>query len=171
MRQKRLPLPYPEGNRFAGVRVCEMDEAERSAVVALALEVLAERHRPGQLLASPPDTRAFLQLHLGGRKAEVFGLVYLDNRHRVIAVEELFNGTIDGASVYPRVVVQRALERNAAAAIAFHNHPSGEPEPSAADRALTRKLSEALALVDVRLLDHVVTGTQGVVSFAERGWL
>ena len=101
----------------------------------------------------------------------MFGAIFLDNRHRVIGLEELFRGTIDGTSVHPRVVVQRALELNAAATIVFHNHPSGEPEPSQADRSLTRRLQEALALVDVRVLDHVVVGSQGTVSFAERGLL
>ena len=171
MRQNVLPFVYSAQNRFNGVRVCEMDEAERSSVIGLALEVLAEMHKPGQPLASPTDTRRFLQLELTTRKAEVFGALFLDNRHRVIVVEELFHGTIDGASVHPRVVVQRALEVNAAALIVFHNHPSGEPEPSRADRAITRRLQDALALVDVRVLDHVVVGTEATVSFAERGLL
>jgi DNA repair protein RadC len=171
MRQTVLPLSGVAYNRFHGVRVCEMDDAERRSVLDLALEVLTELHKPGEMLGSPADTRRFLQLELGSRKAEVFGAIFLDARNRVLAVDELFNGTIDGASVHPRVVVQRALEVNAAAAIVFHNHPSGEPEPSRADRALTRRLQEALQLVDVRMLDHFVVGSQGTVSFAERGLL
>jgi DNA repair protein RadC len=99
----------------------------------------------------------------------VFGCVFLDNRHRVRGVEELFHGTIDGASVHPRVVVQRALEVNAAALILFHNHPSGVAEPSRADELLTRRLKDALALVDVRVLDHFVVTAEDSVSFAERG--
>jgi DNA repair protein RadC len=99
----------------------------------------------------------------------VFGSLFLDNRHRVIAVRELFQGTIDGASVHPRVVVQQALEVNAAAMVFFHNHPSGVAEPSRADEMLTRRLSEALALVDVRVLDHFVVSGGESVSFAERG--
>ena len=114
MRQPPLPFVYVAQNRFHGVRVCEMDDAERRSVLDLAFEVLAELHRPGQSLGSPNDTRRFLQLHLADRKAEVFGAVFLDTRNRVIEVEELFHGTIDGASVHPRVVVQRALEVNAA---------------------------------------------------------
>ena len=106
-----------------------------------------------------------------GRANEVFAAVFLDNRHRVIAFEELFHGTVDGASVHPRVVARRALAHNAAALIACHNHPSGVAEPSLADRAITGRLRDALALVDVRLLDHFVVGDGEVVSFAERGWL
>ena len=171
MRQTVLPFSHVAQNRFHGVRVCEMDDAERRSVLDLALAVLTELHRPGQALGSPGETRDFLRLTLRERKAEVFGAIFLDARNRVIAVEELFHGTIDGASVHPRVVVQRALEVNAAAAIVFHNHPSGEPEPSRADRAVTRRLHEALALVDVRLLDHVVVAAESTVSFAERGLL
>jgi DNA repair protein RadC len=101
----------------------------------------------------------------------VFGALFLDNRHRVLEVAEMFQGTIDGASVHPRVVVQRALEVNAAAIVFFHNHPSGVAEPSHADEALTRRLREALALVDVRVLDHFVVAAGESVSFAERGLL
>ncbi len=96
-------------------------------------------------------------------------MAWLDNRHHVIAVEKLFNGTIDGASVYPREVVRSALRHNAAAAVAAHNHPSGNLEPSAADRAITTRLREALALIDVRILDHIVVGAQQTTSMAERG--
>ena len=97
--------------------------------------------------------------------------MFLDCRHRVIAVEELFYGTIDTSAVYPRDVVRRALELDTVAVMFAHNHPSGDTEPSAADRALTTRLREALALVDVRVLDHLVVGTGGYTSFAERGWL
>jgi len=105
-----------------------------------------------------------------GNGEEVFGK-RADNRHRVLGFEELFFGTIDGASVHPRVVVQRALDLNSAAVIFAHNHPSGVAEPSRADEVLTRRLKEALALVDVRVLDHIVAGCEGTVSFAERGLL
>ena len=101
----------------------------------------------------------------------VFACLYLDNRHRVIAFEELFHGTIDGTSVHPREVVRAALKHNAAALIFAHNHPSGVAEPSDADRRLTRRLQDALGLVDIRTLDHFVVGDGEVVSFAERGWL
>jgi DNA repair protein RadC len=114
--------------------------------------------------------RKYLQMQLRDRPAEVFAALWLDNQHRVLEFEELARGTIDGASVYPREVVKHALKVGAAAAIFAHNHPSGVAEPSAADRALTERLRAALALVDIRVLDHFVVGEK-VVSFAERGWL
>lgn len=120
-------------------------------------------------LTCPEDTRRFLSAHLRSLPYEVFACVFLDNRHRVIAFEELFRGTIDGAQVYPREVVKRTLAHNAAAVIFAHNHPSGVAEPSRADEALTRRLQEALALVEVRVLDHVIIGEGALVSLAERG--
>ncbi|MCB1871161.1 MAG: DNA repair protein RadC, partial [Gammaproteobacteria bacterium] len=122
-------------------------------------------------LTSPEETRNYLRLRLAEYKNEVFGCVYLDNRHRIIDVAELFHGTIDGASVHPRVVVQQSLQLNAAAILFFHNHPSGVAEPSHADESITRRLKEALALVDVRVLDHFVVTAGESVSFAERGLL
>jgi len=135
----------------------------------LAMGILKQRHRAGRVLSSPEQTQAFLRLKLIDRKHEVFGALFLDNRHRVIEVAEMFQGTIDGASVHPRVVVQRALEVNAAAIVFFHNHPSGVAEPSHADEAITGRLRDALALVDVRVLDHFVVAAGESVSFAERG--
>ena len=122
-------------------------------------------------LTSPARTRRYIEARLRGLRNEVFGVIHLDNRHQPIIAEHIFQGTIDGATVHPRVVVRRAMMHNAAALIAFHQHPSGVAEPSAADRAITRRLAEALALVDVRLIDHFVVGDGEVVSFAERGWL
>jgi DNA repair protein RadC len=122
-------------------------------------------------LTTPDETRNFLRLRLADCRNEVFGCLFLDNRNRIIAVRELFQGTIDGASIYPRVVVQRALEMNAAAIVFFHNHPSGVAEPSHADEAITRRLKAALALVDIRVLDHFVVSAGESVSFAERGLL
>lgn len=117
--------------------------------------------------------RAHLSARLAGAKDEHFGLVLLTTRHHLIAIEELFRGTIDAAAVHPRVVVRRALETNAAAVILYHNHPSGVAEPSHADQALTRRLTDALALIDVKILDHIVIGNPNLapVSFAERGWI
>ena len=106
-----------------------------------------------------------------GYKSQIFACLFLDNRHRIIAFEELFRGTLDGTSVYPRVIVCRALGHNAAAIVCAHNHPSGVAEPSPADRAIANRLAEALALVDVRLIDHFVVGDGESVSFAERGLL
>jgi len=156
-------------DRFADLAPQELTPAETDSLIRLAVTVLAERHRPGVALGSPDDTRAYLRLTLGDRRNEVFGCLFLDNRHRIRAVEELFQGTIDGAAVYPRVVVQRALETNAAAVVLFHCHPSGVAEPSSADEAMTQRLISALSLVDVRVLDHVVVTTQESISFAERG--
>ena len=165
------PLRSTPANRFADLAPQDLTPAETDSLIRLALAALAERHRPGVALGSPEDTRAYLRLMLGDRRNEVFGCLLLDNRHRVRAVEELFHGTIDGAAVYPRVVVQRALETNSAAVVLFHCHPSGVAEPSSADEALTRRLVSALGLIDVRVLDHVVVTTQESVSFAERGLL
>jgi len=157
--------------RIAALAARPLNDKETTAVIDLALQLLTDRHQAGTALTRPEETRAFLRLQLAERKHEVFGALFLDNRHRVIAVEELFQGTIDGASVYPRVVAQRALELNAAALVMFHNHPSGVAEPSHADEALTRRLRDALALIDVRVLDHFVVSAGESVSFAERGLL
>jgi len=125
----------------------------------------------GPALANPRATREFLRARLRDRDHEVFCCLFLDNRHRVICFDEVFRGTIDGASVHPREVVKLALARNAAAVILAHNHPSGIAEPSQADELITGRLREALALVDIRVLDHIVVGDGACVSFAERGLL
>jgi DNA repair protein RadC len=122
-------------------------------------------------LSSPKESADFLRTRLGHLPHEEFHAVWLDNRHRVLAVEKLFVGTIDGASVYPREVVRSALAHNAAAVIFAHNHPSGVAEPSAADRAITGRLKDALELVAVRVLDHIVVGACETLSMAERGWV
>lgn len=158
-------------DRFTGLKPSELNDAERQSVVTLAMKLLSIKHRAGKTLSSPAETRDFLRLRLAEYRNEVFGCLFLDNRHRIIAVRELFQGTIDGASVHPRVVVQHAMEVNAAAMVFFHNHPSGVAEPSRADEMLTRRLKEALALVDVRVLDHFVVSADESVSFAERGLL
>jgi DNA repair protein RadC len=133
--------------------------------------VLAFKFRAGRALSSPEQTRTYLRLKLAGYRNEVFGCLFLDNRHRVLAFEELFHGSIAGASVHPRQVVVRCLHHNAAAVILAHNHPSGVAEPSQADRQITARLQDALGLVDVRILDHIVIGDGDSVSFAERGLL
>jgi DNA repair protein RadC len=147
----------------------------RYALLRAALEIgqrhLAGRLARGDVLANPGDARDFVTHRLRHHPREVFACLFLDNRHRVIAFEELFYGTIDGATVHPREVVRRALGHNAAALILAHNHPSGVAEPSRADELLTRRLRDALALVDTRVLDHLVVGDGEVVSFAERGLL
>ncbi len=123
------------------------------------------------VLTNPSATRAYLRANLRSHPYEVFACLFLDNRHRVICFEEMFRGTIDGASVHPREVVRCALKHNAAAVILAHNHPSGIAEPSRADELLTQRLKEALALVDVRVLDHFIIGEGEAVSLAERGLL
>ncbi len=158
-------------DRLASLRPSDLNEAEKQSLIALAMKVLAIKHRAGRPLNSPETTRNYLRLRLADYRNEVFGCLFLDNRHRIIAMRELFHGTIDGASIHPRVVVQQALEMNAAALVFFHNHPSGVAEPSHADEAITQRLKEALALVDVRVLDHFVVSAGESVSFAERGLL
>jgi len=125
----------------------------------------------GSTLRSPQDTEDFLKARLGALEHEVFSVVYLDNRHRVIDFGELFRGTIDGTSVYPREVVKEALQHNAAAIILAHNHPSGVAEPSQADERITKRLKAALELVDIRVLDHIIIGGGRATSFASRGLL
>ena len=141
------------------------------AALELARRHYAEALRTGPLLDSPAATHRFLIAQLRDQPHELFCCLHLDNRHRLIAFDELFRGTIDGASVHPREVVKQALGRNAAAVILAHNHPSGVAEPSQADELITRRLREALALVDIRVLDHCIVGDNGCLSFAERGLL
>jgi DNA repair protein RadC len=140
-------------------------------VVSFAMEIVAQRFERGACMNSPEATQRYLTLQLAGCPNEVFGCLFVDSQHRLIQNEELFRGTIDTTAVYPRVVAQRALQLNAAAVILYHNHPSGVPEPSAADRHITTQLTQTLKLIDVRVLDHLVVAGTTAVSFAERGWL
>ncbi|MBD1558501.1 DNA repair protein RadC [Vibrio sp. S9_S30] len=141
------------------------------AVIEMTQRYLGETLKRGDALTSPEHTKLYLSSILRDRHREAFYILFLDNQHRVIQDEVLFEGTIDAASVYPREVVKRALHHNAAALILAHNHPSGVAEPSQADRSITRRLTDAVALVDIRILDHFVIGDGEVVSFAERGWI
>ncbi len=143
--------------------------AQLQAVLEMGRRHLREGLDRTDVLTSPRQTRDYLQSRLGGYPYEVFACLFLDNRHRVIEYEELFRGTIDGASVHPREVVRRSLSHNAAALILAHNHPSGVAEPSQADRAITRRLKAALELVDIRLLDHMIIGSGEITSLAELG--
>ncbi|MFK7893164.1 MAG: DNA repair protein RadC [Granulosicoccus sp.] len=145
----------------------------RFALLQASLEV-SRRHvfetvRQADVLTSPDQVRQYLSMHLTGLGHEVFSALFLDNRHRVLEYRELFTGTIDSAAVYPREVVKRCLSSNAAAVIFAHNHPSGVAEPSDTDVRLTRKLVDALALIDVRVLDHLIIGQGVQTSLAERG--
>lgn len=177
-------LAHPEAHQKAGeVRSEEqmgyetgrakpdaMAREQEDIVIEQALAILDQRmFQHGEALISPRDSAAFLKLKLGGYQWEVFGCLFLDNRHRVLAFEEMFRGTLDGASVHPREVVRAALNHNAAAVILSHNHPSGVAEPSAADRNITRQLRDALQLIDVRVLDHLVIGAGEPTSMAARG--
>jgi DNA repair protein RadC len=143
--------------------------AQLQAVLEMAGRHLLEGLQKGNALTSPQDTQHYLLHRMRDYSQEVFGCLFLDNKHRIIAFEEMFRGTIDSASVYPREIVKRALQHNAAALILAHNHPSGDPEPSTADRAITAKIKAALALVDIRVIDHCVVGDNRCVSFAEMG--
>ena len=154
------------------VHVSGIGPAKRARIVAaleLARRSLGEELQQRQSLGNPRDSGDYLRARLRHLPYEVFGCLYLDNRHRVLAFEELFRGTVDGASVHPREVVRACLKHNACAVIFAHNHPSGVAEPSAADRAITHELRDALQLVGVRVLDHLVIGSGEPVSMAARG--
>ncbi|MGH8509487.1 MAG: JAB domain-containing protein [Gammaproteobacteria bacterium] len=142
------------------------------AILIRAAAILEARCvREGDLLSNPTDARRAVQLRTATLEHEIFGLVYLDNRHRVLGFEDLFRGTIDGCTVHPREVAKAALRMNAAAVLIYHNHPSTDPTPSRADELLTQRLKEVLSLLDIRVIDHIVIGGTEVVSFAERGLL
>lgn len=145
---------------------------DQEALIQQAVACLEHQYLVQKVaLDSPQASRDYLKLRLDGLPQEVFACLFLYNRHRVLAYEELFRGTIDGASVHPREVVRRTLEVNAAAVIFAHNHPSGLTDPSQADIRITQRLKDALALIEVRVLDHLVIGEGEGVSFAERGLL
>lgn len=158
------PLALQEHHGLGPVK-----SAQLAAVLELSHRHLRETLVRGAPLESPQATEQYLKSALRDQPHEVFACLFLDTRHRVIAFEELFHGTIDGATVYPRVVAEKALTHGAAALIVAHNHPSGISEPSLADQAITRRLKEALALLDIRLLDHFVIGDGAPVSMAARG--
>jgi DNA repair protein RadC len=155
----------------AGKGLGPVKYVQLQAVLELARRYFGAQLERGAAFTAPDGAARYLQAHLSGQPREIFVALFLDTRHRLITTEDLFQGTIDGASVHPREVVRRALFHNAAAVIVGHNHPSGVAEPSADDRRITTRLREALALVDVRLLDHLVVGAGEVVSLAERGLL
>ncbi|MCE9680319.1 DNA repair protein RadC [Shewanella sp. AS1] len=145
--------------------------AQLQAAIEIGKRISKENLQRGKILTDPDLTRDYLMRQLADRAYEVFAILLLDSQHRVIQFVELFRGTIDSASVYPREVVGLVLEKKAAAVIVCHNHPSGVAEPSQADRRITERLKNALATIDVSLLDHMVVGDREIVSFAERGWI
>ncbi len=166
---KVTTLKCEQPNRFPHITASQLNNSEQDYVVSLAITILEERFKPGETLTKPSDTCDYLRLLLGERKDEIFGCIYLDNRNQILSTEELFHGTIDGASVYPRVIVRRALEVNAACCMFFHNHPSGVTQPSEADVRITERLKKALATVDIRTLDHIIIGASETTAFSERG--
>ena len=188
MAQELLELPQKNGHStgFDGIagllnataqdleRVKGLGPAKRAellAVLELARRAAAQQLRERTVLDAPATVREYVQLHIGQRPYEVFAVLFLDSQHRLLALEELFRGTLSQTSVYPREVVLRALHHNASSVILAHNHPSGSVEPSRADEALTQTLKAALALVDVRVLDHIIVAPGQALSMAERGLL
>jgi DNA repair protein RadC len=143
--------------------------ASADEILEAARQIVDQKMQRGAVLESPLTVRNYLRSKLAGLEHEVFAVVFLDSRHRLIEYVEMFRGTVDGAAVYPREVVKKALQLNAAAAIVSHNHPSGVPDPSRADELITKQLRDALALVDVRVLDHVIVAGSATASFVERG--
>ena len=140
-------------------------------IINQARELLTARLHRNESLGSPKETESYLALQLGDREQEVFAVIFLDNRNQVLEYKEMFFGTLASTSVYPREIARLALCLNAAAVIFSHNHPSGHPEPSAADRAITERIQKVMELIEVRVLDHIVVGGGRTVSFADRGWL
>lgn len=155
--------------QFSGLG--EAKFAQLQAVLELSRRHLKETLQRGESLQNPQITQDYLSSQLRDLPYEVFACLFLDNQHRVIEFEILFQGTINGASVHPREVVRKTLKHNAAALILAHNHPSGIAEPSSADRHITKRLTEALELIDVRVLDHIIVGDGECVAFSERGWI
>lgn len=147
------------------------DPVTEDQVIRLANDILKSRLLTTDVLSSPVLTRQFLQTKLAPYNREVFAVLFLTAQHQVIKYEEMFQGTLDGAAVYPREIVKRALEVNAAAIILSHQHPSGKSDPSAADRRITERIVSAMSLVDIRVLDHIIVGCTDTYSFAENGVL
>ncbi|SFT95238.1 DNA repair protein RadC [Kosakonia arachidis] len=151
--------------------VAELAPATQRAIKHALTLLKSQLREPGMSFTSSSSVRDWLRLQMALLEREAFMLLWLDNQNRLIAHETLFKGTINSTEVHPREVVKSGLKHNAAAAVLAHNHPSGQAEPSHADRQITKRLKSALTLVDIRLLDHLVVGGMDVVSFAERGWL
>ena len=162
----------PTANVAVHQQALAAEATDHAAVIAQALAIMESRLQSRDVaLTSPQAVRDYLRLKIADREHEVFVVLFLDSQNRLIATEEMFRGTLAQTSVYPREVVKAALKHNAAATIFAHNHPSGLAEPSRADELLTQALKQALALVDIRTLDHFVVGGASIASFAERGLL
>ncbi len=154
-----------------GTYIMESTEVTEDDILIMAKQLSRKRLSRGRTIENAVDVKEHLRNLLHDYESEVFAVLLLDTKHRILAFRELFYGTIDSASVYPREVVKEALKHNAATAILVHNHPSGDPTPSQADKLLTERLKETLALIDVRVLDHIVVGTEGCTSLVEYGWM
>ena len=159
----------PKKRRKPAVGMQESPPYTDDEIISKALSILSERIQVTDSLTSPTATRQFLRLAIGAEEREVFGVVLLDNQHRVLDAVPLFFGTIDGASVYAREVVKLSLDKGAAAVIFYHNHPSGVCQPSEADKIITSRLKQALGLIDVRVLDHLIVTACDSYSFADHG--
>ncbi len=171
MRKRDLTEGKAASEQQKSFRVSTATIRAEEQTIAAAAEILRRRMMRLGSLSDPTSAADFLRMRLASIEHEVFYVMYLDSRHSIIAAGIAFSGTIDGAEVYPREIVKLALQHNAAAIICAHNHPSNNPEPSAADRAVTARLKQALALVDVRLLDHFVVTGDSYTSLAARGWV
>ena len=156
---------------YVRCRTRRYEPAKPEQILGAARQIVDARTQRGMSFKDPGAACDFFREKLGSKEREVFAAVMLDTRHRLIEYVELFFGTIDGAEVHPREVVKHALQTNAAAVIVSHNHPSGQTDPSAADRAVTTRLKQALGLVDIRLLDHVIVGGHASLSMASQGWM
>jgi len=166
-----LQLSFPFDSLFVRDGYGRVQPATAGQILEAARQIIEQQLQRGTTFSAPRVAHDFLRSKLCGLDHEVFAVVFLDNQHRLIAYEAMFRGTINQAAVYPREVVKAVLARNAVAVILAHNHPSGSPEPSEADKLLTQRLREALALVEVRVLDHIIVAGNVTASFAERGLL
>lgn len=162
-------LPFIQDNIFSTIKVDDLNAIEKRFIVNMAKTILQKEYQPGKKVSNQEEAKSYFQLMYQDLEHEVFSIMCLTNKHTVITTEELFRGTIDGASVYPREVVKHVLQHNASAVMLVHNHPSGDPTPSEPDKRITRRLIKALDMIDVRVLDHIVVAKDGVISFAERG--
>jgi len=164
-----MPIPKPfKADESTGLYAVD-ELLSQQAILKMANYLARQKLKKGEALNAPALTYAYLQTRLQTLEHEVFATIWLDQQHRVIKYEEVFRGTVNQASVYPRELVKSAMKRNAAAVILVHNHPSGNPKPSESDKAITQQIKQALALVEVRVLDHIVVGREGYVSLAESG--
>jgi DNA repair protein RadC len=170
MSRQRVTKQRRLADRFATMRADDLTPDEQDSLVALALKVL-EPKVSYDTFTEAAATMDYMRLRFARKQWEVFAVAFLDNKHRLIALEEVFQGTIDGCNIYPRVIAQRALALNCAACLLVHNHPSGDPTPSAADLRVTQRVKDALDLFDITVLDHIIVGGQGALSLAQEGQL